>query len=71
VAVGSQTYPWQLGANQRELRLLFSWPLLPNGDVGMWKQNFRSTVAGQLIATNDFSGMRLYFYQPQSFSTAP
>jgi type II secretory pathway pseudopilin PulG len=60
----------QLAGNQRELRLTFRWPLLPNGAVGHHgssPQTFRTTIAGQLARdTNGF-----YFYQPQSFTNAP
>ena len=58
--------------NQRELRLLFQWPLLPSG-VGGGKQTFRSTIAGDLVATNYTAFFpkiqKMYFYQPQSFIT--
>jgi type II secretory pathway pseudopilin PulG len=60
----------QLAANQRELRLTFLWPQLPNGKVGSGKQTFRTTVAGQLTSTNA-GGQRLYYYQSQSFTNAP
>ena len=68
-------YDQQLEGNLRELRLLFSWPLLPNFDVGNYKQNFRADVSGALVITNDVSkdnsGMWLYFCQPQSFTNSP
>ncbi len=55
----------QLAGNQRELRLTFRWPQLPNGNVGNGRQTFRATVGGQL--TRDVANNFLYFYQPQSF----
>lgn len=70
----------QLAANQRELRLTFLWPQLPNGKVGFGRQTYRTTIAGQLMWTNDPSfgpgwsapsGQGLYFYQPQIFTNAP
>jgi type II secretory pathway pseudopilin PulG len=62
----------QLAANQRELRLLFSWPLQPNGAIGSGRQNYRATIAGRLLATNYFNlGQTLYFYRPQNFVSAP
>lgn len=71
-------YPLELAKNQRELRLYFEWPQLPNGNVGGFRQNFRISIAGQLVQTNDpLSGisplinMGLYFYEPQYFSSAP
>jgi type II secretory pathway pseudopilin PulG len=60
----------QLAGNQRELRMTFRWPLLPNGAVGNHgssPQTFRTTIAGQLA--QDANGF--YFYQPQSFTNAP
>lgn len=60
-------YLQELAANQRELRLTFLWPQLPNGNVGAGRQTFRATVAGQL--TRDTNGF--YFYQPQAFTNAP
>jgi hypothetical protein len=63
----------QLAGNLRELRLLFEWPQLPNGNVGAYRQTFRSTIAGELLTTNYqfyFPGINdLYFYQSQSFGT--
>lgn len=64
-----QGFVKQLAANQRELRLAFSWPLQPNGSTGGGRHSYRSTVGGQLLKTNDFFGMPLYFYQPQSFKS--
>jgi prepilin-type N-terminal cleavage/methylation domain-containing protein len=59
-------YNQQLSLNQRELRMTFYWPLLPNGHTGNEPPlTFRATVAGQLVPNpNNFN---LYFYQPQSF----
>jgi len=66
-------YPQELSGNLRELRMTFFWPQLPNGGVGAFKQTFRTSVGGQLTATNYallYPGIYpLYFYQPQSFST--
>jgi type II secretory pathway pseudopilin PulG len=62
----------QLAASQREIRLKFLWPQLPNGRLGANSQNFRVTVGGQLVMTNNnFTLHRLYFYQSQSFTKAP
>ena len=58
----------QLMNSQRELRLKFMWPLLPNANVGNNFQNFRATIGGQLT-TNLLNGVLFYFYQPQSFTT--
>jgi type II secretory pathway pseudopilin PulG len=66
-------YLRQLAGNLRELRLLFEWPQEPNGNVGGFRQAFRTTIAGQLIDTNYnfyFPGISdLYFYQSGSFTT--
>ena len=65
-------YTRQLAGNLRELRLLFLWPQLPNGNVGDFRQSFRASIGGQLIKTNDFfTDQPLYFYQSQSFTNAP
>ena len=62
-------YTRQLLGNLRELRLVFEWPQLPNGGLGLGRQTYRTMVAGQLVTTtNDPSGQVLYFYQPQSFA---
>jgi type II secretory pathway pseudopilin PulG len=65
-------YQTNLLANLHELRLSFLWPQLPNGSLGLGRQTYRATVAGQLVLTNDTSqpSQPLYFYQPQSFINA-
>jgi type II secretory pathway pseudopilin PulG len=68
-------YALALAGNQRELRLTFGWPLMPNGKVinnGSSPLTFRATIAGLLTPTNYYnSGEWLYFYQSQSFTNAP
>jgi type II secretory pathway pseudopilin PulG len=61
------SYLNQLAANIHELRLMFLWPQLPNGGLGLGRQTFRTLIAGQLI----FTPNNLYFYQSQSFTNAP
>ena len=65
-------YATKLAANQRELRMTFLWPQLPNGNLGNGRQTFRTTVAGQLagVEYNNYLNQWLYFYQPQ-FTNAP
>jgi type II secretory pathway pseudopilin PulG len=63
-------YAQQLTANLHELRLTFLWPLLPSGNTGYGRHTFATTVAGQMVRTND-NGQLLYFFQPQSFTNAP
>ena len=68
----SSVFLQKLAASQRELRLTFLWPQLPNGNLGPGRQTFRATVAGQLSRTNyNHAGEWLYFYQSQSFTNAP
>lgn len=68
----ADSYSAQLAANLRELRLTFLWPLLPNGATGNGRQTFRTSVAGQMVKTNDFNNRELlYFFQPQTFSSVP
>jgi len=66
------TYNQQLSFNQHELRMTYLWPQLPNGSLPPLPtiKTFRVTIAGQLTrqVINNFN---LYFYQPQSFATAP
>lgn len=72
VVVGSPAQ--QLTSNLRELRLTFLWPLLPNGNPGNGRQTFRTSVAGQMVKTvNDINNPTewLYFFQPQTFTSAP
>src|ERR1039458_8077686 len=65
-------YNNQLAGNLRELRMTFLWPQLPNGNVGAFRQTFRTSVGGQLIGTYDpVNSLTLYFYQSQSFTNAP
>lgn len=59
--------------SQRELRLTFRWPQLPNGDLGKnGRQVFRSSMA-QVAGSRNYSsvGQLLYFYSPQTFSPTP
>ena len=59
--------------SQRELRLTFRWPQLPNGDLGKnGRQIFRSAMP-QVVGSRNYSsvGQLLYFYSPQTFSPAP
>jgi len=61
-------YLWQ---NQREFRMTFYWPLLPNGNVGNQPPlTFRATVAGQLAPVYIYQ-QPLYFYQSQFFVANP
>jgi len=65
------SYLHQLDGNLHDLRLMYSWPVEPNGNVGGFRQTFRMSVAGQLVKTNYgnyFPGISdLYFYESGSF----
>jgi len=65
----------QMAGNVKELRLMYEWPQLPNGNVGGYRQNYRASISGQLIVTNYgnyFANIRpLYFYQSQLFTNTP
>jgi len=69
----NSAYGKNLQANLNEVRLVFRWPLLPNGTSGNGRQSYRSLVGGQLLKTNDFYQTRqpLYFFEPTTFVTAP
>jgi type II secretory pathway pseudopilin PulG len=65
-------YATNLQNNLHDLRLVFRWPLLPNGSVGKYgRQVYATTVGGQLLATNDFRqpGYPLFFLQPSLYTT--
>ena len=65
---------WQYAKNQQanlhEMRLLFRWPLQPNGSVGNGRQIFRTTVSSALTATNIF-GTTNFFFEPRSYVRVP
>jgi len=62
----------EISGNLRELRLLFMWPQHPDGSVGGFRQNFRATMGGQMLVTNDsVISQKLYFYESESFTNAP
>ncbi len=68
--INNSSYAWQLADNLRELRLLYSWPLEPNGSVGPFRQSFRTSIAGRLALTSDpgNASVALYVYQSASFN---
>lgn len=73
----TNAYGANLAANLHELRLTFLWPLLPDSQpprvhYGTGQQTYRTLVAGQqVLDTQTVPTVNLYFFQPQSFSTAP
>jgi hypothetical protein len=68
---------WQFQTNLHDIRLIFRWPMLPNGNVSdiSPRQVFRTTVAGSMLITNDNGyppGVsNLYFFQPRIYAKAP
>jgi type II secretory pathway pseudopilin PulG len=60
-----------LNANLQELRLRFSWPLLPNGLIGNGRRTFRTTVGGSFERLDDGVLTNLYFLQNNTYVTAP
>lgn len=65
---------WMLQTNSHDFRLLFRWPVLPNGEIPRYGfLTFRSMAAGALLLTNDpaspsVSSQPLFFVQPSSYA---
>ncbi|MBI3849543.1 MAG: hypothetical protein HY298_04525 [Verrucomicrobia bacterium] len=64
---------WRYAENQQtnlyELRLLFRWPVQPNGNIGNGRQIFRTTVSSTLTSTNIGQPVTtLYFFEPRSYA---
>ena len=57
--------------NFYDVRLLFRWPLLPNGDVGNGRQIFRTMASGHLAITNEPNFLQpectLYFFESRTY----
>ena len=64
-------YGKNLQANLREVRLLFRWPLLPDGNVPVngGRQVYRSLVGGSM--TNEPLGSPLWFFEPAVYASIP
>ena len=63
-AQGQQT----LTNSMHEVRLKFSWPVLPNGTVGPYRQIFRTLVAGHLSVTNSPPAPLYWYFQPNYYT---
>jgi prepilin-type N-terminal cleavage/methylation domain-containing protein len=63
-------YAKNLRENLHEVRLLFRWPLFPNGNTGNGRQLYRSQVGGQLTNIVD-SKHPFYFFEPSIFMAKP
>jgi type II secretory pathway pseudopilin PulG len=61
-----------LAYNLYDIRLHFSWPVLPNGNVGPGRQTYRSVIAAQLfpVLVNEigFGTETNWFFQPLSYT---
>jgi hypothetical protein len=55
--------------NLHDVRMIFRWPLLRNGDAGPGRQVFRTMIGGNLLATND-AGFPIYFFEPRNYAKA-
>lgn len=62
-------YARNLRANLNEVRLLFRWPLFPNGNTGNGRQVYRLQAAGQL-SRQPTNGHTLFFFEPTTFQNA-
>jgi prepilin-type N-terminal cleavage/methylation domain-containing protein len=66
-----QAYSRNLDVSFHDVRLSYTWPVLPTRRVGGGgPQNFRTSVAGQ-VEHQFTNGNDLYYYHPQSFSASP
>ena len=64
-------YASSLRNSLHDIRLIFRWPLLPNGTVPPvtgQRQVFRTMTCGSIIATNDYRGRPLFFLRPTMFT---
>ncbi|HEV2692362.1 MAG TPA: type II secretion system protein [Verrucomicrobiae bacterium] len=69
--LNTQVYNRQLDAAFHDLRLSFTWPVLPTRKVGGGgPRNFRTSVAG-LVEHQFTNSTDLYYYHPQTFISAP
>ncbi|HSY19100.1 MAG TPA: type II secretion system protein [Candidatus Acidoferrales bacterium] len=67
----AQAYNRHLDASFHDLRLSYTWPVLPTRNVGGGgPRNFRTSVAGQ-VEHQFINSVDYYYYHPQTFSTAP
>lgn len=54
----------QLLNNLHEVRLIFRWPVLPNGQAGVGRKVFRSYVSGSVNVESTLG----YFFEPDTFT---
>jgi type II secretory pathway pseudopilin PulG len=53
--------------NLFDVRLRFSWPVLPNGSVGPGHQTYRTMIAGQMVSATINNVPGCWFFQPPAF----
>jgi prepilin-type N-terminal cleavage/methylation domain-containing protein len=76
-AIFARSNYWQevknLQTNLWDLRLLFRWPIRPNGEAGNGRQVYRTMASGKLLRTNDsvWVGYPMYFFEPRNFVKVP
>jgi type II secretory pathway pseudopilin PulG len=58
-----------LQTNLHDVRMIFRWPLLRNGEAGPGRQVFRTMIGGNLLSTND-SGFPIYFFESRNYVKA-
>jgi type II secretory pathway pseudopilin PulG len=69
-ALPSQSFAYGTGGliySLFDVRLHFSWPVLPNGKVGPNRQTYRTLVAAQTVAA-PIGLTNCWFFQPQTFT---
>lgn len=59
------SYPLEIARRQRDLRMTFQWPILPNEKIGGGRQTFRTAMAGDL---RQDPRTDLFFYEPQTYT---
>ena len=63
------TFAANLQTNLHDVRLIFRWPLLPNGDAVGGRQSYRTMIGGRLLQTNLFN-FPLYFFESRNYVKA-
>jgi type II secretory pathway pseudopilin PulG len=69
-ANGGQYGAGGLVFNLFDVRLHFSWPVLPNGAIGPNHQTYRAMIAAQLLPTVLANGDVVWFFQPHSYTNS-
>jgi hypothetical protein len=65
-------YVQTLQTNIHDIRLIFRWPVYPNGTSGNGRLAFRATGGSYVFKPDPYSGYtNLYFFQPRTLVKAP